>query len=404
MKASKVLFNEREYIKHWFKQQKMSVKEAYNRPSLFGTLFLDYQEAYRVYRSQTNTKTPALKKDVMQYALIEFIENAAVEYRIDAIRKFDTTGENLEPLKQFVFACTGQLDSKIVTVLAHWCWQIKRKGVAAPVKHHIMPIFYGAQGAGKSWAITKLISPLSDLMLSMDMHQLSDERLYEALSHNLIVFFDELQGIDRTDLNVLKHKITADVNTYRKLHSHSVVNVPMSCSFIGATNRRLNESINDSTGQRRFYEIEVKQKLDWDAINAIDYKALWMGIDEQLPDGYLTGAALQEVLEAQKALVNQEELEIYIADRNILVVGSAQKEVTADQLYSDYRAWAVDSGVHRPFTKAWFVRKLDNKGVLNFVKFDARNVRVKYFIVDASCPVGIDTVAAPVLPFKKGDK
>lgn len=403
MKSSKVLYNEREYVKNWFKRNKMSFKDA-TSPGVFGSLYLDYHEELRIYKHTYQSKLPGLKKDALQYAFNEFLEAKALEHRIETIRKFDTEGEDLTPLKQFVQAVTGGQDERIIAVMAHWCWLIKRKGVGAPVKHHIMPIFYGAQGAGKSIAILKLMHPLKEVILSMAMSQLSDERIYESMSQNLIIFFDELQGVARTDMTVLKHKITADFNTYRKLHSHSVVNVPMSCTFIGATNKHLNESINDSTGQRRFYEIPTLARVDWAAINSIDYVALWKGVDERLDDGYLTGDILQKVHAAQQALVNEEELDIYVNERNIMVVGLAQKEVSADQLYSDYRSWAVEAGVHRPFTKAWFVRKLDNKGVLNFVKFDARNVRVKYFIVDASCPVGIDTVAAPVLPFKKGDK
>lgn len=404
MSKIKKMFNEREYVHYWFSRSKMSIKEAYNRPNLFGTLYLDYLEAFRVLKSKTNTKNSPLKKESLQYALSEYLETAAVEYRIAAISKFNTEQPTLEPLKQFIFACTGNLDEKVVNVLAHWCWQIKRKGVDAPVKHHIMPIFYGGQGAGKSQAIMKFTSPLADLRLGMDMSQLSDERLYESLSHNLIVFFDELQGVHRTDMNVLKHKITTDFNTYRKLHSHSVVNVPMACSFIGATNKKLNESLNDSTGQRRFYEIEVLPKMDWNTINTIDYRALWLGIDEKLSDGYLTGDALQAVLTAQKALVNEEEMDTYVADRNLQVVGTTQKEIAAETLYSDYRAWATDNGIQKPFTKSWFVRKLDNKGILSSVRYNERNVRVKYYIVDSSCPVvgeNVDSAPPTVLPFNK---
>ena len=53
------------------------------------------------------------------------------------------------------------------------------------------------------------------------------------------------------------------------------------CTLIGTSNLPLSLMIKDVSGMRRFYEIEIKERCDWELINSIDYEALWLGVDEQ---------------------------------------------------------------------------------------------------------------------------
>ena len=78
----------------------------------------------------------------------------------------------------------------------------------------------------------------------------------------------------------LKGKVTADVVEWRVLGTHHRGRGQRLATFIGAANNVLADLIGDATGMRRFYEIKASERLDWDALNSIDYLALWQSVDE----------------------------------------------------------------------------------------------------------------------------
>lgn len=382
-----LIYDARQYVRHWFVINDTSAKDAVRKPTLFNTLFLDYKQLIRVAAIKNASKIRGLIKDELQCAFDEYVEVSLDEERKAEFAQFIGHPENLEPLRTWVKAVTGTVEDKNVAVMAHWLWSVKRKASDKRVKYNIMPILRGIQGSGKSWAIGEMIKPLAEFKMNMKMQQLGDERVYEGLSQNLIVFFDELEGIERTDLNALKNQVTTDTNSYRKLHSHSVVLVPMRCSFIGASNKPLNESFSDSTGMRRFWEIESLPKTDWAAVNSLDYVALWQGIDETKENGYLDGNILADVLQAQQVLVNKDDIETFVDDLN--VAGDGAKTVSANQMFQTYREWCEEKGVRSPLNFMWFNRKLINKdGVQSYIDRDDRKHNIRYYKVDSKSTIG----------------
>lgn len=353
----------RKYVRFWFKLNNIMAKDATSDPSLFSSLSLDYHEHLLGHRRQTLQKTPAFKDSELKNAFEEYIKNTIKVERAGIMESYRCDKEDLSQLEMWVRAITGDVDPKIVAIFAHWMWMVKRRGFSLDTMYEIMPIIYGEQNGGKSRAITALLKPLSAFQLNMGMNQISDERLFEALSQNLLVFFDEMQGVERTDMSALKNQITTKRNSYRKLYSHAMASVPMTCSFIGATNKHLNEMLFDSTGMRRFYEINALAKLDWKLVNSLDYVAMWKNIDEKREEGYLVGDVLAAVLKEQVSLVNEEDIEVYIREREITKLGPL-KDVSATALFKDYERWYTEAGIKKPLSRTSFVRKLQNRGVV----------------------------------------
>lgn len=386
----KRIFNAREYAKYWFSKAQIKYKDTTSRPALFETYYLDYSDLSKVVKAKNPgmKQTAGLRKDELQAAFNEYIATVLIEERFEELEPFRCKVHNINPILTWVKAVTGKQDEKDVAIMCHWLWSVKRKAYKMPVKYSIMPIVYGRQGSGKSMALTKLIDPLQNFQMNAKMTQLSDERIFEGLANNLIVLFDELQGIERTDLNALKNQITTKLNSYRKLHTHSVINVPMSCSFIGATNKHINESFSDSTGMRRFYEINALNKIDWDTINGIDYLELWSGIDEKLDEGYLHGTALLDVANAQKALVNEDDIETFMRDYIFEFEGDAYKTVSAKSAYQAYQAWCVENGMKSSLNFVWFCRKLVNRDVPTKTKRVSDRAPLRYFDVSLNSPIG----------------
>ena len=401
-KSGSVMFSARNFTQDWFAGQlkSRSLKSIASNPQAFGALFLDYEELLRqhFFANPDIKKAKGLSKDSLMFAFSEYIHDAQTKALAEHMEAHKTTGENLEPIKAWVKAVTGKCSEVDVTVMAQWMWLVKRKGFGKKARYHIMPVLFGPQGAGKSEAIKALIGPMSEFQLNLPMNDIGDSRQFEGMANNLIVFYDELSGIQRTDLNALKNQITTDVNSYRRLNTHITVTVPQSCSFIAASNKRLDEQFTDSTGARRFYEVEVAPKIDWEAINKLGYTAMWRGIDENNDVGYLTGEQLIAVTSVQKQLVTAEDIEIYMDERNYK--GEPTKKISSRQAYQDYRIWCVENGIRHELSLGWFVKKLKNRGIDSVTERDKMNVQHRYFLVSADCTIGQQPKIAEVSALK----
>lgn len=377
LSPAKVLRDPRLYVLYWTAENGITVsprgelKDPIGRHTIgvFNSMYLDYKEQVRKHNAieaqkapnQRDTVAAVAEKDLSK-ALSERIDLEVAEFRRKRAETLACQGENLEPLKKLVRAVTGDENPVHVGVMAHWLWLVKRKFLGRPVSYHIMPILFGPQGSGKTVALTKLLAPISNWQLNIKMNQLGDERYYVSMSQNFVVLFDEMQGVSRVDVDVLKNQMTADTNDSRILGTHTVVKVPQSCSFIGATNKPISEQILDTTGMRRFFQIDTLDKVDWEAINSIDYEELWVGIDESKSRGYIE-EHLEAIQEIQAEMTAIDPIDQFIQDFRITPpTQKSEKFVLNTDVYEAYRRWCEDNGINRPLDSMWLGRRLGNKG------------------------------------------
>ncbi|TWB02756.1 virulence-associated protein E [Gluconacetobacter diazotrophicus] len=170
----------------------------------------------------------------------------------------------------------------VATVLYHFVWQVKRKMIGRPVKHHMMPIFTGTQGLGKSVFIEdKLLKPIHDFMKKTDFN-LIDEGKAASLFQNFVLFFDEMSGIRKADVNGIKGAITDTTRTYRPMRTNEERTITNNATFIGATNETLDVLIKDESGARRFAAIKFGKNNTAPYLNPeydkIDWQQLWYGV------------------------------------------------------------------------------------------------------------------------------
>lgn len=395
---SKVVYNSREYVRFWFQKANVSVRDATSRVSCFATVYLDYVGLYNqhVLECLTNGSKPRkpLQERELRFAFDEYVELVSFGLLREATKGLEFNGGTLEPLKTWVSAVTGIADEREIGIMAHWMWQIKRKAIGKPVVHQVMPIIFGRQGGGKTVALEQLISPIKDFRLNLQMTSLGDERMYKGFAANLVILFDELQNIERTNLNTLKNQITTNTNTYRPLHTNLIVNIPMNCSFIGASNKPINENFSDSTGMRRFYQLNALQKLDWTTINGTDYKALWQCIDETLDHGYLTGKILEEVQNQQTNLVNKDEFTTFLEECGLVPEpGAPTKKVSASAAYRAFQEWVAKNGA-RGYSSVYYNARLKNLGLKYQVE---NNGRKAYYHVAADANIEPEAVVLTVV-------
>lgn len=362
----------RNYVAFWFN------KYSQNNPlndSYFDSVFLDFRE------DCTALKWKGAPKDELKSAYDEFVKGYPDRQLKSFNETIDGLLEDLEPLKNWLTATTGTANELDLAVMAHWLWCTKRKAQKRPAVWHIMPVLKGAQGGGKTQALQKLLRPLNDFVLKTHLDKIGDQNLYKAFSEKLVIFCDELQGADKADLNTLKNLITTETTSYRIMYTQTTRNAPMLCSFIGATNRSISEQFFDSSGMRRFYQLECLPKLDHAAINGLDATAIWRGIDANKERGYLDGAVLEALLNKQDDYVRREDLDTFLDEYNLQPATElSYKEMSHQHIYDMYRAWCSRTG-----SKDMGANNLNHKLTLRGFSFTvARNDvggRIKLFKV-----------------------
>lgn len=303
------------------------------------------------------------------YVLLKKIErfkrgNILINFRCDQ-------GEDLTPIQNLALSWTGKKDSSVIAALAHTIWQAKRKLNSWPVVNHLMIILYGEQGSGKSHAVRALLQMFQKLglVLYSSVSQFADERYHRVLSDHYFVFADEMSHAGRTDIDSLKNIISAESLSPRKLSTNSNFHAKQNCTFIGATNRPISEMIFDPTGMRRFYQIDCLTKMDWKAINGIDYLKLIKGVDENKEEGYLTSEILSQIRSEQENLISHDDLFYFLQDKNYSSCPrSAGAFITNEVLYSEYKAWLEQNGVKFQLSKVELLKRLRNRGFAEDIK------------------------------------
>lgn len=391
----------RKFVALWLAKKKILVDERGGLTSpdkrdyfeIFDTLILDYCEQVASYNHGSDKKIKGAPETNMRKALDEFISLEMVKRRAEIFAKVKFSGtENLAHVEKFVTALIGKPEKKVVGVLAHFLWQIKRRLVDKEVVFHIMPIIYGPQGAGKSYAIKALLSPIANLTMDLKVTDVTDSRFYVALNRNFVVVFDEMAGAKKADVEVLKTQISATYNDVRKLGTNQVTKMKQNASFVGTTNRPVNELIFDPTGARRFYEIRTLPKLDWETIEkGIDYAALFQGIDETRERGYLE-TVLNEVTEDQKDLIGIDEVAAFLEAYRIT---PGAKEIAVTKVYEAYKIWAELNGIKTPINSIWLGRKIANKG-MSSITITKGGKSYRMYLIDPSCDLHKKT-ADPLL-------
>lgn len=248
-----------------------------------------------------------------------------------------------ENMKEFVRALIGRDDDVVESVLRHFCWQAKRKIFCKDVFDHLMPIIYGSkQRQGKSSAIKKFLSPINGFWCNAKISDITDDKKAKMFTTNFAIFFDEMQGATKTDMESIKERLTSDFISFRPLYQDQVVSIRNNATPIGVTNKPLELMLRDSTGMRRFFQIDIENKCDWDAINKIDFKALWQDIDENRQTTYIE--SFRDQIEAvQEEIRDKCSVEQWIEEFSINKGGMRN---VMSEVYSAYTYYCRNSGMH----------------------------------------------------------
>jgi hypothetical protein len=226
-------------------------------------------------------------------AVVEWVEHARRERRYDLFATLagplPTISEREEAERiwlataEKLFVTSEDMPAPfIVAVLKKFMHQVKRKLRGLPVYDHLMPVILGTQGKGKSTFVRAMLNAIKELVLGVDFKMIEDDRNIDIWA-SYVLFIDEMGYASKANIDTIKNAITAETLTRKPLYTNSKVEIDQNATFIGCSNKTLEQLIKDPTGIRRFVALIYSNEPDWEFLNAIDWTALWRSVDHEGP-------------------------------------------------------------------------------------------------------------------------
>ena len=283
------------------------------------------------------------RENVLDAALGKWIKLQKEEEKAKLISDvcYDPSQEKLggEELDRLVtlFVDPIRSDQKYIkAVLKHFIWQTKRKLLGLSVNEHMMPVFSGKQGGGKSRLVELFISPMEQVSRNVDFKQIADDRNIDIWDETYIMFVDEMSHSKKADIETIKSVITASNLQRRPMRTNAVSQVKQNATFIGTANESLAKLIYDETGIRRFFPIYCLAMWDYLVVNSIDYAAIWKSVDENI-DTEIT-SILPEIRDIQETERNMGAVETWLS-----VIAQTDIEldewISAQEAYDNFVRW-----------------------------------------------------------------
>ena len=238
-----------------------------------------------------------------------------------------------------------------IAVLQKFIWQVKRKMKGKPVTSHLMPVFTGHQGNGKTTAVQKFLSLIAGMQRKVSFGEITDNRNID-MWRSYALFTDEMEKAQKSDVEAIKGVITADTLDRRVLGTSNMVQIKQCGTFIGAANSSVGANIKDSTGLRRFAPLPTlgrpgrsERHVDWDIINSIDFEALWQSIQITDPDPMTAHEAELDRLQEEEREKDSVELwwDSLEPSSHRLWRDGAECGIRAEELFALFREYEDDN-------------------------------------------------------------
>ncbi|MFA0117070.1 VapE domain-containing protein [Vibrio breoganii] len=195
------------------------------------------------------------------------------------------------------------------------------------------PVFYGKQGSGKTYLTRSLKKVFGDLSAVKKAKDIMDDFGQIQYGKLLIVDFDDISQIDHKHLAQLKSWVTSDTLTPRIMRSERQHYIKKISTGIASSNQPLAKVIPDTTGSRRFFQIE--QKKDWvKAIKNTNFEDLWRSLDIEW---YPTVTEREEIRQAQDTEQrNKHPIELFYEE---VYSDTTLKTISSSKLFLDWNDW-----------------------------------------------------------------
>jgi predicted P-loop ATPase len=139
---------------------------------------------------------------------------------------------------------------------------LAKRAYVPGVKHDDAPVFEGAQGEGKSTAL----SVLGGEWFADTPFRMGDKDGYLSIQGILIYEIAELEQFNRSEVTAVKAFMSSQTDRYREPYGRRMKNQPRRTVFAATTNE--GQYFKDPTGNRRFWPVETGQ-IDVEGLRAV---------------------------------------------------------------------------------------------------------------------------------------
>ncbi|MCL1148066.1 virulence-associated E family protein [Shewanella marinintestina] len=249
-------------------------------------------------------------------------------------------------------------DDDSIIILKAWVWNLKQIMAGREPEQVPMPMFFSSgQQQGKSTFCRALYSPVAELSQQYDFKKLGDASAQPIYAKLLVADFDEMAGMDKSDINKLKSWCTSSSEFSRVMYSQSFLETKNITQGIGSSNKVLSEILWDTTGSRRVWQIDLNRPLF--AALDVDFTAMWRGVDEsgQNPIEPHRERLLKRSFNEQR---RREPVEDWLCDLMARKVCSNEPQ---SWLYDDYKGWRLANASNS--------KEMSSKSFGSFLRGDA---------------------------------
>ena len=173
-----------------------------------------------------------------------------------------------------------QLSNKMVKI---WLVGQVKRAFERGSKHDFMLVLRSStQGLGKS-SFFKVLMPKEEWFCDTPCHTPKDRLM--LIQTCWVYEIAELENLtNKQTSGELKALLSSSVDTFRPPYSPFVIKSPRPSLLVGTANK--NQLINDPTGARRFHFLEVKERINLDAIKE-DRDAIWLSAIKAYREGFV---------------------------------------------------------------------------------------------------------------------
>ena len=235
--------------------------------------------------------------------VLSAVELAAEQNGFNAVTQYleELTWDGVPRLDTLFHDYLGAVDEPYTRAVCRKSFVAAVTRVMRPgCKYDYVPVLIGRQGLGKSTLLAKMAKDwFSDSFSSFD-----GKDALEGIQGKWLIELAEMTGYTRSEENMIKQFLSRTSDFFRKAFGRRSEEYPRQCVFFGSSNDH--EFLKDSTGNRRFWPVDVGKclapKSIWEELpNEVDQ--IWAEAVTRFRQGETLYLNDQEVIQA--ALDNQ---------------------------------------------------------------------------------------------------
>lgn len=234
-------------------------------------------------------------------------------------------------------------------IIKHSIWCVKNKLSKGECNYPIFVSIEGDQGCGKSEFTRHLGRDiLGKLYAEVKTDQLNDNFAQGLWNKKIFCNFEDMDKEDTVGNGRIKRIITQKEILHRGMRVEEFHETPNKATFFGTSNHAIWEIFPDKTGMRRYADLKFTRddmkndlvaQMYCDKIWKENRLALWKGVNEDEPMGYVFGNAMANLLDLARTtyISSNDTVKKWLEKNDLKVVSnSCSGGKTIKEAYDDY--------------------------------------------------------------------